>query len=329
MELYKRLVWIGLLLAWSSCNRYTDNQPTPDSGPPPGSIQALTKQYPQAQDIVLTTVANNQLWQATFMQQRQRYQALVSPNRLLTADRLIDDALADSLVRLLDPTVMAGGTYKNPRYRQYMGWFTNPVISGPPAYVHADYTWQQQPFTAYWFIVRPGTGPAIYNLELLPYQLDDYQTTQLTDLPEVIQQTLRDEGLVFSNAVVQLDASHKRRYQLSVQQPKLPASEQFLLLTYDDDGQLLTAVNQQSSSAQVIKQLDQLPPVILDYLQRPELAGFSLNQNSGFYGYSMRYTYGTRITYQISMLKDKQAWLLQFSDKGQLIRRSFLTVGYF
>ncbi|GAB2516684.1 hypothetical protein [Spirosoma aerophilum] len=319
-----------LLLGWiSSCSHFTDNQPTPDHGPSANSVQALLGQYPQAQDVLFTTLVDNQLWMATFIQQRQHYQALVNPDRLLTVDQLVEGMLADSLTRLLTPTVMAGGTFSHPRIRRYTGWYTNPVQHDPPENVYAEYTWQQQPYSASWYLARPATGKPYYNLELRPYELANYQSTRRTDLPAVIQQRLDEQGLVFLSAVIQLDASYNRQYQLSVRQPASSADEQYWQLTYNDEGQLLTATNQQSASTQFYQQLNQLPPAIQNYLRRPELTGFELSRGGAFYGYTCRYTYGTLTTYRISLVKEKQAWQLIFSEDGQLISRSFVCVGNF
>ena len=313
-----RIVWIGWLLSWSSCNRFTDQQPTPDNGPPPSSVQALTKQYPQAQDILFTTIANNQLWQASFMQQRQRYQALLSPTRLLTAVQRLEGGVPDSLARLLEPTVVASGTLSNPRLRQY-DWFSSSGTSGKVTHVYADYTWQQQPYTASWTITQSTTGQTTYYLELLPYQLDSYETDALTEIPESLQASLREQGFTFSYAWMQVDTPQQRSGTLSVQK-----QGQNVYLSYDDNGQLVAVSNQQT--AQVLGQLSQLPSPIQQYLQRPELAGFGLK---GADASLTHHTYGSLGTYRVNIQKDNQAWLMTFSDNGQLINRSFLTYGVF
>ncbi len=317
MNKLKRLVWIGLLLSWSSCNRYNDQQPTPDNGPPSSSVQALTQQYPQAQDILFTTLANNQLWQTNFIQQRQRYQALLSPTRLLTADQLIDGGVPDSLSRLLTSTVVAGGTFSNPRLRHY-DWFS-AGNSGKVMHLFADYTWQQQPYTVSWTVTQLSSGQVTYYLELLPYQLAEYETDRLSEVPESLQGTLRQQGLTFTYGWIQVDALRQRHGTLSVQK-----QGQQVYLNYDDDGQPLAVSNQQT--AQFFQQLDQLPPAIQQYLQRSELVGFGLK---GADASLARHTYGSLSTYRVNLQKDNQAWLMTFSDKGQLISRSFLTYGVF
>lgn len=317
MNKLKRLVWVVLLLGWSSCNRYSDQQPTPDNGPPSGSVQALTRQYPQAQGILFTTIANNQLWQTNFVQQRQRYQALLSPARLLTADQLIDGVVPDSLTRLLETTVVAGGTLNNLRLRQY-DWFSSPG-NNRVTHVFADYIWQQQTYTASWTITQLTSGQITYYLELLPFQLAGYETDRLTEVPESLQITLREQGLTFTYAWIQVDALRQRHGTLSVQK-----QGQQLYINYSDDGEPLAVSNQQT--AQFFQRLDQLPPVIQQYLQRPELAGFGLK---GAEASLARHTYGSLSTYRVNLQKDNQAWLISFSDKGQLISRSFLTYGVF
>lgn len=320
--MHKRML-LGLLLVFSSCNRFIDQQPAPDKGPPIGSVLAITQWYPQAQDVVLTTVSDNQLWQASFTQQRHRYQGLVDPGRLLSADQMIEGELPDSLTRLLKPTVVAGGTLSKPRFRQWeYGWSGLRNLSGPIEYLLADYIWQQQLYTARWTVAQPTTGKAYYNLELTPLQQAEYQTGTLTDLPESIQTILREQGLTFTYATIQLTATGQRRYALSVNQ-----QGQYWNLTYTEDGQLLAVSNPQT--AQLIQQAEQLPSSIQAYLRRPEVAGFSLNQGSAMYGYTARHTYSTMSTYRISLIKDNQAWLLLFSDRGQLISQSFLVVGLY
>ncbi|MCK8494764.1 hypothetical protein M0L20_23045 [Spirosoma sp. RP8] len=322
MDHVKRYVWIGLLLGWiSSCNRYTDQQPTPDTGPTAGTAQALIQQYPQAQNTLFTTLVANQLWQATFTQQRQRYQALVSPTRLRTVDQLVEGSLPDSLTRILRSTAVWGGTFSNPRFRQYTGWYTTPFLSGPPSYVYADYTWQQQPYTARWYIVRSSSGVPFYYAELLPFQQASYETDALTDLPESIQSSLRDQKLTFTYAAITVEGFNKQQYTVWVNQ-----QNQIWELTYNNAGQLMAAISPQAEPP--IQQIDQLPSAIQAYLRRPELAGFDLSRAGALYGYTTRHTYGSLNTYRVSLVKEKQGWLLLFSENGQLISRSFMTISY-
>lgn len=322
MNFVKQYVWIGLLLGWaSSCNRYTDRQPTPDTGPTPGTGQALIQQYPQAENIVFTTLVANQLWQSTFTQQRQRYQALVGPARLITVDQLVDGSLPDSLTRILRSTAVAGGTFSNPRFRQYTGWYTTPRLSSPPSYVYADYTWQQQTYTTRWYIDRSNSGLPFYYTELLPFQQASYETNALTDLPESIQSTIRDQGLTFVYAIISVEGYNKQQYTVWISQ-----QNQTWELTYNNAGQLVAAVS--AGTAQPIQQVNQLPSAIQTYLRRPELAGFDLSRTGALYGYTTRHTYGVLNTYRVSLIKENQGWLFLFSENGQLISRSFMTIGY-
>lgn len=317
MNKLNQLAWLGLLLLWSSCNRYTDQQPTPDNGPPPGSVQALTQQYPKGQNIVFTTIANNQLWQADFVQQNQRYQALLSPTRLLTADQLVEGGVPDSLARLLESTVVAGGRFSNVRLRQYT-WFSSPGNSAV-THVYADYTWQQQPYTASWTITRLYSGKITYYLELLPFQLTEYETDTPTEIPESLQAALRGQNLPFTYAWIQVNTLRQRLGTVSIQNQGQP-----LYFTYDEKGQPV-AVNHQQT-AQFFQRVDQLPAAIQQYVQRPELAGFG---PSGTDASLTRHTYGSMSTYRVNLQKDNQAWLMTFSDGGQLISRSFLIYGNF
>ncbi|MBD2757460.1 hypothetical protein [Spirosoma validum] len=317
MNKLNQLVWIGMLLFWSRCNRYTDQQPTPDNGPPPVSVQALAQQYPKGQDIVFTTVANNQLWQADFMQQNQRYQALLSPTRLLTADQLVSGGVPDSLARLLESTVVAGGRFSNVRLRQYT-WFSNPGNSAV-THVYADYSWQQQPYTASWTITRLYSGKITYYLELLPFQLTNYETDTPTEIPESLQAALRGQNLPFTYAWIQVDALRQRHGTVSIQNQGQP-----LYVSYDEKGQPIAVSNPQT--AQPLQRLDQLPTVAQQYIQRPELAGFGL---TGTDASLTHHTYGSTSTYRVNLQKDNQAWLMSFSDEGQLISRSFLIYGNF
>ncbi|GAB3747024.1 hypothetical protein [Spirosoma pomorum] len=322
MHFINRYVWIGLLLGWtSSCNRFTDQQPTPDTGPSAVTGQAIAREYPQVQSMLFTTLVANQLWQADFTQQRQRYQALVSPGRLITVDQLVEGTLPDSLTRILRSTAVAGGTFSNPRSRQYTGWYTTPRLSGPPSYVYADYTWQQQAYTARWYIVRSGSSAPFYYAELLPFQQASYETNTLTDLPESMQSILREQGLTFTYATITIEGFNKRQYTIWVNR-----QNQAWELTYDNAGEVVAATSPQAT--QQIRQIDQLPSVIQTYLRRSELAGFDLNQSGALYGYTTRHTYGSLDTYRVSLIKENQGWLFVFSGNGQLISRSFMTTSY-
>lgn len=320
MHFIKRYVWLGLLLGWSSsCNRFTDQQPTPATAPPAATGQALVQQYPQAQSVLFTTLVANQLWQASFTQQGQRYQALVSPGRLLTADQVMDSPLPDSLTRILRATTVAGGTFSNPRFRHYTSWYTTPRLIGPPSYVYADYTWQQQPYTARWYIVRSGFGAPVYYAELLPFQQASYETNTLTDLPESTQSVLATQNLTFVYAAITLEGFNQSQYTVWVNR-----QNQTWELTYNNAGQLVAAIS--SQAVPPIQQVDQLPPAIQAYLRRPELAGFALNQTGALYGYTTRHTYDSMDTYRVSLTRENQGWLFLFSETGQLLRRSFMTI---
>lgn len=241
---------------------------------------------------------------------------MLSPGRLLTAAQRIEGGVPDSLARLLESTVMAGGTFNNFRLRHY-DWFTSLNTTGKITHAYADYTWQQQAYTASWTLTQSYTGQVTYYLELLPFQSDSYETDALTEIPETLQASLSDQGLSFSYAWIQIDALHQRSGTLSVQK-----QGQYVYLSYDANGQLLAVSNQQT--AQFLDQLTQLPALIQVYLQRPDLAGFGLK---GADASLTHHTFGSLDTYRVNLQKDNQAWLMTFSDNGQLVSRSFLTYG--
>ncbi len=327
MNQLKTLVLVGWLLSGSSCNRYTDQQPTPDHGPPAGTVQALTGPYPQAQDILFTTLVPNRLWWATFTQQRQRYQALTSPAQLLTADQLVAGGLPDSLARVLAPTVAAGGRFSNPRFRQWQkGWSTVLGTNGPTFHLYADYTWQQQPYTAYWKIYQLASGKTWYTIRLLPVHQAAYETRTLSDIPDSLQAILREQNLTFSYAWIQVDALGQRTYTLSVSR-----QAQSWQLSYDNSGQLIAV--EDPKTAQFFHDSAQLPPAIQAYLRRPELAGFALGEKVGQVGGQLdlfaRHTYGSLSTYTVNVRNGDQIWEMTFSDKGQLISRNFQFNGSF
>lgn len=196
----------------------------------------------------------NQLWRATFTQQRQHYQALTSPAQLLIADQLVDGTLPDSLARVLNPTVAAGGHFSNPRFRQWQkGWSTFSGNNGPTFYLYADYIWQQQPHTTYWQINQLTSGKTWYTVRLLPFQQAAYETRALTDIPESLQVTLWEQNLTFVHAWIQVDAFGNPDYTLSVSRPG-----QSWQLSYDNNGQLIAVSD--PKTAQFFQDPAQLPP---------------------------------------------------------------------
>jgi hypothetical protein len=312
-----------LLLPFGSCNSFIDEQLPPDNGPMAGAIQSIIQRYPKAEDIRFSTLDNNKLWQANFTQQRQSFQALVDPAQMLFATQLVDSGLPDSLTRLVTSTVVAGGAFAKPRFHQWeKGWSSMINPDDASVYVWADYTWQQQPYTAYWVVNRRGPGESWYNFKLLPFQQASYTTDLLTDIPEAIQRTLRDQNLTFTYAWVQLDGRGQRSYNLSVNR-----QSQYWNLTFKEDGQMI-AVNS-PSTAHFFQEFDQLPSAIQAYLHRPELAGFDLGRKGGPANAYARNTYGSLITYAITVEKGKEAWDLVFSENGQLITRTYRLYGSF
>jgi len=314
-----RFVWIGLLLGVSSCNQFVDQQPEPDEGPPAETVQALLSRFARAEEVRFSTLLNNKLWQVDFSQHRLRYQGLMGPGQLLTTDQLLDGNLPDSLTRVLQSTVFAGGTIARPRLHLYeRGWTGLVGAADPRVFVMADYTWQQQPYTALWSVSGRNADRSWYNVTITPFQRAAYSAEGQQEIPELIQAQLRNDNMTFLFAQVQVDAAGQYTYIVSASR-----QGQFWNLTFTSDGQLIAVRNQ--ATVHFFQETNQLPPAAQAYLRRPELAGFALARGGSY----ARHSYGSLNTYEFAVEKGTEAWDLRFSDSGQLISRSYRLYGTF
>nr|WP_293839996.1 hypothetical protein [uncultured Arsenicibacter sp.] len=316
-----------LILIITSCNRFINDQPKPEKGPSTRTVASLMSLYPQAQNIEFTTIIPDQCWLATFSQHQQRYKAITDSEQVLTTDLLIDSSLPDSLTRLLEPTVIAGGILSNPRFLQYEVNHTVVSPGGRFIYTYTDYIWQQQRYTLYWMSAWPPVGKPFYNINMVPYQPVRYSIHSVSGLPEPLQASLRDQGMELDDARIDMNDKGRQNFVLLVRIPSRPLYEQNWQLFYTSDGKLLAAVNEAVGTR--FQETALLPSAIQDYLQRPELNGFRLGQHGGYSGSFARYEFGGITTFAVNVEKDKQQWQMLFSGSGQLIRRSFLTYGSF
>ncbi|RYF46644.1 MAG: hypothetical protein EOO39_49475, partial [Cytophagaceae bacterium] len=112
----KNVLLLSLLCVFQvSCNRVTDNQPTPTETVPASAIQALTDQYPGAADMVFKTLEKDRVWQVNFTQKSARFSAATNPQKLLIAYQLQTQSVPDSLSSTVRNTVLDGGTFTNLR----------------------------------------------------------------------------------------------------------------------------------------------------------------------------------------------------------------------
>ncbi|GAB3800081.1 hypothetical protein GCM10028819_24670 [Spirosoma humi] len=308
---------IGLLLlcvAVSSCNPVTDSQPAPqDDEVPSSAIQAVTEQFPQADEMIFKTVQKNQVWQVSFSQKATRYSAAANTQRLLVAYQTENRSVPDSLSSLVRNTVIDGGTFSNLRVQNY-SWFKDDSNNG--LFVFADYDWLGNRYTFRWTITTIN-ATTTYVTELFPYYQLEYRTTTLADLPAIIQESITRQPGEFSFATVQLDLQGKKRYAISLKQ-----SSSTRQLQYTDEGVLISVYD--PGQLQSLSALTQLPMPIQTYIQHtPELAGFGLG---GQFTMLAKTSYNQLETYQVTLQKGKQTWFMLFNGQGELLKRTYLNL---
>ncbi|GAB3752577.1 hypothetical protein [Spirosoma pomorum] len=313
----KVIGWLILLvLGASACNRVIDSQPAPvdaEETVPASAIRPVISRYPQATDLVFTSLEKNQVWRVTFQQQTTRYQAVTNQQLLLTAYQLAPAVSLDSLRATLKNTLIDGGTLSNIRRQDY-SWYRDvePINNG--AVLLADYVWRGNTYTVRWTSADV-FGQMTYRTELLaPTQLD-YYTVTLADLPLPIQQSLAEQQIGFTRARVQVDGQGQKQYTLIVPQPNKTYT-----LTYNTAGQLVAAVT--TNAAQRFTAVSQLPSSIQAYLTRtPELAGFG---PEGTMAQLTKTEYRGLETYTVNLQNGQQVWLMTFNGQGQLLSRSYV-----
>jgi hypothetical protein len=310
----KNVLLFSLLCVFQlSCNRVTDNQPTPTETVPASAIQALTAQYPGATDMLFKTLEKGRVWQVNFTQKSARFSAATNPQKLLIAYQLQTQSVPDSLASTVRNTVLDGGTFTNLRVQNY-NWFRDSGNNGQ--FIFADYNWQGNQYTFRWTVTSIN-GAITYVTELLPSNQLEFRTETLLDLPLAIQQSLTAQGAVFGYALVTVDAQGKKQYVVSAQQ-----NANYYTLTYEENGQLIAVSG--SANAQYYSFINQLPASIQTYLQQtPELAGFS---NSGQFSLLSKSQYAGVTSYTVNVQKGRQTWFLTFNEQGQLVRRTYLNL---
>ncbi|MCK8493579.1 hypothetical protein M0L20_17065 [Spirosoma sp. RP8] len=81
----KYLLVAALPLWLLACNSIKDIQPPDPDGVPVTAVQAIKNSYPQATNILFTTLTKNQLWRANFTQRSINYQTQVNATAIVSA----------------------------------------------------------------------------------------------------------------------------------------------------------------------------------------------------------------------------------------------------
>ena len=310
----KTIKWVWLLCLLSAgCNRVNDIQPNSPEEVPVSAIDAVTGQFPQAENIVFKTLEKNQVWQVNFTQKAARYSAATDQQMLLVAYQLDDRSVPDSLTSLVRNTVIEGGTFSNLRVQNY-SWFKDGTNNGQ--FIFADYNWRGNRYTFRWNVTNIN-GNITYVTEMFPYYQLEYRTVTLADLPATIQESLKNQQADFSYAVVQTGQDTEKRYTLTVRQ-----SANTPTLTYNGEGTLVMATN--SPNTQYYTAINQLPDPIQTYLRNtPELTGFDLG---GQFTILAKNSYGPVETYTVNLHKGRETWFMTFNSNGELTTRSYLNL---
>ncbi len=300
-----------LALCLVACNPVTDRQPTPSDGVSPNAIRAVTSRFPQAKEMIFTSLERDRVWQVNFNQQQAQYRAVTNQQTVLLADLLTTQAVPDSLALLVNNTVINGGTFTNLRAETYL-WYRDSASAD--RFVFADYDWQGTRYTFRWTITNI-KGNITYVLEMMPYYQLEYRTASQFDLPTSIQQSIGDQLTSFDHAIVRVDGQGKKQYSVAGQQ-----KASFVSLTYDDAATLIG----NSGNQQRLTSIGQLPAGIQTYIRdAPELVGFGL---AGQFAGLTKSTNKEVDTYSVVLQKGRQTWFMVFSREGQLLSRSYLNL---
>ncbi|MVM40198.1 hypothetical protein GO730_25435 [Spirosoma sp. HMF3257] len=305
------ILLLGLLTL--ACHQQADLQPATQETQPANAIAAIRTQFPNAENMLFTSLGTNTLWQVSFAQRNTQYTAATSGQKLLVAYQLKSPTQPDSLVSLIKSTVVDGGAFSNFREQDY-SWYNDLANNGKR--ILADYDWQNTRYTFRWGITTIN-GNITYVTEVLPFYQLEYRTESVDDLPAPVKQAMANQYLEFSYALVQVDAQGRKRCTVYVRQNNNPFE-----LVYDNEGVLLQASNLQNP--QYLNQIDQLPASIQTYLHNtPELAGFALQ---GQFALLSKSNFGSLQTYRVNLQKGRQTWFMTFDSNGQLISRAYLNL---
>lgn len=297
------------------CNKVVD--PAPDEPQVPAEVmQVLEGAYADPQNMVFTEILDDQIWNVQLDAREAKYNSTLSPQQILVSYRLAQAEAPDSLKQLLNPGVIAGGTFSNFKEQEYTVFSENNYGK---TYL-ADYSWKGAPYLLKWSATFLAGQKPTYTIEMEPITAQ-VPIMEWSDLPPALQDYMRSKGYILVRATISMQINSQKIYQVRLRKDNITFEQMF-----DQDCKLLAGSNQ----PQYFNNADEIPEQAKAYIaSREEYQGFGF---SGQFAGVIQYESDGVKSYQVSIQKHSgsisgtQVWYITFDQNGSPIYRKYLTL---
>ncbi|GAB2792810.1 hypothetical protein GCM10027275_42210 [Rhabdobacter roseus] len=263
--------------------------------------------------MVFTEIVADKIWGVDLQTTEKKVNAAVNKNTIISSYRLAADLPPDSLVNLLNPSVIKGGSFSNYREEEY-SWYREGNYGQR---LVADYNWQGKTHRFQWGITML-SGQATYTLEMLSAKS---RVTSLAeeDMPNPIRNYLSQKGLGFSTGTIFKNDQDENMYQVMVSQ-----NNTFFTLLFNNQHTLIGGSEQPT----LLNGVQALPESIRHYLANtPEYKDFVFE---GQFARNYKRTYDGVTSYDLCIQKNTgtmygtQVWFITLDQAGNVLVRSYM-----
>lgn len=298
-----------------SCNKVAD--PAPDEIQIPAQvIQLVESTYEDPQHMVFTEILQNKIWNVQLESRASKYSSTLNPDKILVSYRLADADVPDSLKNLLNKTVITGGEFSNFKEQEYtvfdQGGFEKVYL--------ADYVWKGNSYLLKWrATVLPGQKPT-YTVEMSPVTAK-FPVAGLSDLPETLQQYIRDKAFQFSRAIISVDAQSRKSYQVYLRKNNIDFD-----LLFDQDCKLLAGSDKPAylgnagDLSEKIKAHLAAGEEYKDFGFTGQFSGIIRNEMDGVLSYIVR------AQKHSGTIAGTEVWLITFGQNGDPVSRDYFAL---
>lgn len=266
MYLYFRIaVCLLLMLNFFGCNK-VEVIDSPISRMPAEVAEIVTHKYPDATNLLSTPLIAQKVWEVGFRRQNERHLSMVTRTEELSHMRFVEQAVPDSLAKLL--VGLGFGEDMLTNFRQEM----HPSLPHSLQYA-ADYSWSGSQFTVYWTFDQLGLREK--HVMITPRTRVRLYSDKFSELPEHVQDFIKPVYIPNGTATaVYAGAGGPETFVVG------DAPSHFALSAYmivNNDGQMLYSKMGKLDNIET----DDLPEVIKIYLR--DKVGRSLTSSGGIW----------------------------------------------
>lgn len=304
------------LLTISSCNQVNNLGPE-DPGIPTKAIQVVKTHFPDANELVFTTLLPDKVWEARFTSQTRKYSSLVDRDKMWETFLHDSNSTPSLLTYLMTNTAFKGGDFSN--NAEDISFFPTPQRKNRLVYrLHnEDYslTWQRlNGLTNY----RPSYAviASFKHAIVMP---------SIEDLPRTIQGYIsQNKELTFVRSEVRIDLKDEKQFIVTVRFNKDASPTEARLLF--DQSETLQWVSREFNQPKIDSagsNIEKLPDAIQFILDNsPKLQGFE-HPSTTVDKWKGEYNGVTSYTIKLWKEDTKEQCELQFNAAGKLLEKIY------